>query len=250
MPVPSAITDLSTTPASNSPAGSESPATTDDYLRTHAAFIAQLRAALASAYATASGTANAIVLTTNATAAKQTALVSGHMVRARIAATNTGATTMALDGLTARTCVTVTGVALPAGYIRTGVDTEFTYDSAGDRWIVGREAEYGSNANGDYWKYADGRLVCKWRDPTLRTTATAAGALWAMNSSVAWTYPAEYKSGTIPNVMASCERISGAISHFAGLADTPSNTSANYKAYSAASGSTGYVQLTAEGVWY
>lgn len=46
MPVPSAITDLSTTPASNSPAGSESPATTDDYFRSHAAFIAQLRAVI------------------------------------------------------------------------------------------------------------------------------------------------------------------------------------------------------------
>lgn len=49
MPVPSAITDLSTTPASNSPAGSESPATTDDYFRSHAAFIAQLRAVIGGA---------------------------------------------------------------------------------------------------------------------------------------------------------------------------------------------------------
>jgi len=43
MPVPSSINDLSTTPGTNSPSGSESPATFDDYLRTHAAFIAQLR---------------------------------------------------------------------------------------------------------------------------------------------------------------------------------------------------------------
>lgn len=43
MPVPSSINDLSTTPGSNSPAGSESPATFDDYMRTFAAFIAQLR---------------------------------------------------------------------------------------------------------------------------------------------------------------------------------------------------------------
>lgn len=42
MPVPSAISDLSTTPGLNSPAGSESPASIDDYLRTHAAFIKQL----------------------------------------------------------------------------------------------------------------------------------------------------------------------------------------------------------------
>lgn len=43
MPVPASINDLSTTAGSNSPPGSESPATLDDYLRTHAAFIAQLR---------------------------------------------------------------------------------------------------------------------------------------------------------------------------------------------------------------
>lgn len=42
MPVPSAISNLSTTPALNSPAGSESPALVDDYLRTHAAFIKQV----------------------------------------------------------------------------------------------------------------------------------------------------------------------------------------------------------------
>lgn len=43
MPVPGSINDLSTTPGTNSPAGSESPATFDDYMRTFAAFIAQLR---------------------------------------------------------------------------------------------------------------------------------------------------------------------------------------------------------------
>lgn len=43
MPVPASINDLSTTAGNNSPAGSESPTTTDDYLRTHAAFIAALR---------------------------------------------------------------------------------------------------------------------------------------------------------------------------------------------------------------
>lgn len=43
MPVPASINDLSTTAGSNSPPGSESPATLDDYLRAHAAFIAQLR---------------------------------------------------------------------------------------------------------------------------------------------------------------------------------------------------------------
>lgn len=42
MPVPSSISDLSTNPALNSPPGSESPSSIDDYLRTHAAFIKQI----------------------------------------------------------------------------------------------------------------------------------------------------------------------------------------------------------------
>lgn len=43
MPVPASINDLSTVPGSNSPPGSESPGLIDDYLRTHASFIATLR---------------------------------------------------------------------------------------------------------------------------------------------------------------------------------------------------------------
>jgi hypothetical protein len=43
MPLPTAITDLSTTAASNYPAGSDSPSVLDDVQRAHAAFIAQLR---------------------------------------------------------------------------------------------------------------------------------------------------------------------------------------------------------------
>lgn len=43
MPVPSTITDLSPIAGSNYPAGSESPITTDNYLRAHASFIAELR---------------------------------------------------------------------------------------------------------------------------------------------------------------------------------------------------------------
>jgi hypothetical protein len=49
MPVPANITVLSTTAASNSPPGSESPALADDYLRSNASFIAQLRAVLGGA---------------------------------------------------------------------------------------------------------------------------------------------------------------------------------------------------------
>lgn len=43
VPVPASIDDLSTTASSNSPGGSETPTEGDNYLRTHASFIAALR---------------------------------------------------------------------------------------------------------------------------------------------------------------------------------------------------------------
>lgn len=69
MPVPSDITALSTTAGLNSPAGTETPASIDDYLRSHASFIAQLRAVIGGAtnpnIPTATGTAAAANLTTS-----------------------------------------------------------------------------------------------------------------------------------------------------------------------------------------
>ena len=61
MPVPSSISDLSTTPALNSPPGSESPSSIDDYLRTHAAFIKQVDEAKASDAAVVKLTGNQTV---------------------------------------------------------------------------------------------------------------------------------------------------------------------------------------------
>lgn len=58
MPVPASINDLSPTAGNNSPAGSESPTTTDDYLRSLAAFIAVLRDRNADAQSTADSKAN------------------------------------------------------------------------------------------------------------------------------------------------------------------------------------------------
>jgi hypothetical protein len=70
MPVPSDITALSTTAASNSPVGSETPSSIDDYLRSHASFIAQLRAVIGGAVnpniPTNLGTAATANLTTSA----------------------------------------------------------------------------------------------------------------------------------------------------------------------------------------
>jgi len=70
MPLPSSINDLSQTAGSNSPPGSESPTTADDYLRTYASYIAQhrdgkgfaLEASLASGATCDIGAANSLIV--------------------------------------------------------------------------------------------------------------------------------------------------------------------------------------------
>ncbi|MEO0752460.1 MAG: DUF2793 domain-containing protein [Pseudomonadota bacterium] len=103
---------------------------------------------------TAGGTANALTLTTGASLG---ALPVGYMVRFRAAATNSGAVTIDTDGLGVVPCVTVTGAPLPAGYIRSDVDTTASFD--GTTWTVDRRMERGGNANGDYVRYADGMQI-------------------------------------------------------------------------------------------
>jgi len=89
-------------------------------------------------FMTYGGTADAITLTSVNTVAL-TAVATGDLFRFRATAANTGATTINPDGIVAVACLTVTGVALPANYIRTDVDTVCTYD--GTNYIVQRAAE-------------------------------------------------------------------------------------------------------------
>ena len=116
-------------------------------------------------YATRAGTANAIVLTTGGVS-----LAVGMQVRWRAAAANTGAVTINVDGQGAIEARTVTGAVLPAGYIRTDADTVATYD--GTRWIVDRQIESGSNANGFHQRTADGVQTC-WGFGTSVTSGEA-----------------------------------------------------------------------------
>lgn len=108
-------------------------------------------------YFTYGGTADVITLTSsNATAV--TALTTGMRVRFLATLANTGATTINVDGTGAVSCVTVTGVALPADYIRTDIETEAYYD--GTNFVVSRKVESGSNANGEWTRWEDGRQEC------------------------------------------------------------------------------------------
>ena len=98
---------------------------------------------------------------------------------------NTGAVTIAVDGLPAVAAKTVTGAAMPADYLRAGVLTTMYYD--GTQWIAERIIENGSNANGVYWRWSDGRMTCKLARSDGFTTAAAGGGFRV--SVPDWTYP-------------------------------------------------------------
>jgi hypothetical protein len=98
------------------------------------------------------GSANAITLTSGAGIAGTPP--TGLTLRFRATAANTGPTTLALDGGAAIACRTVTGVALPAGYVRTDADTLASFD--GTFWVLFRAPETGSNADGGFTRLETG----------------------------------------------------------------------------------------------
>jgi hypothetical protein len=164
-----AFTPSPTPPNSGDPAAFNTRA--DAFLGWMAIFAAELNAQLplisAQSWASYGGSANVITLT-----AGFVSLATGMQVRFRATAANTGAATINLDGLGAKACRTVTGAALPAGYIRTNADTLATYD--GTNWVLSRETERGGNANGQYVRMADGSQFCA-REATVDLTTAIGG---------------------------------------------------------------------------
>lgn len=104
-------------------------------------------------YFTYGGTANAITLTSANLKAGGT-LIAGMKFRFKATASNTGATTITVDGGSTINCVTPTGVALPADFIRTDVITECEYDGA--NFVVSRKVESGSDAGRDWMLFENG----------------------------------------------------------------------------------------------
>lgn len=89
-------------------------------------------------FAVYGGTANAITLTTGKPFA---AVPVGAQIRFLATAPNTGAVTIAVDGLPAVDARLETGAALPAGHVRTDVETIARFD--GTNWVVRRHISRG-----------------------------------------------------------------------------------------------------------
>ena len=148
-------------------------------------------------WANYAGTADVILLTTRSLEATRTTLQDGDTVRFRATATNTDDFTINWDGLGDKQCVTESLSVAPAGYIRTDAVTTAVWDADNEWFVVGREVERGSNANGDYVKFADGTQQCTSTQTGLSggtDTDTATGDIFRSDEQPARTYPASFSS--------------------------------------------------------
>jgi hypothetical protein len=122
MPIPSSIIDLSTTPSSNSPAGTDPVGSSlDDYLR---AIQSILKDAGQTLY-TAAGTANALTVTASPAPASYS---TGYRVWFKAASANTAAVTINVNGLGAKSLVNFDGTAILPQAIQTGAVICAIYD--------------------------------------------------------------------------------------------------------------------------
>lgn len=184
-----------------------------------------------------SGAADAINLTYGLSS-----VVAGVKVRFRASAANTGATTINLDGIGAVTCKTITGVDLPAGYIRTDVTTEAEYD--GTNWIVDRQIERGSNADGAWTRLADGTLECHSTTLT-QDASTAAGSMYR-SIAATWNLPATMMNSAFTAYPGT---LSNSATHW-GSARPVDASSVEYVIYSFGSYAGLNIRISAVGRWY
>lgn len=193
-------------------------------------------------YFTYGGTANAITLTSANLRAGGT-LIKGMKFRFEATTPNTGATTIAVDGGSAIACVTPTGVALPAGFIRTDVFTECEYD--GSNFVVSRKVERGSNANGNWTRWEDGS----------QTVTGSISPASNNNNGTTVTYAAPFSG--VNSLVASTDGIASSAlgSSYVAEADNVSTTQGKVKTLLHSAGSisdvTGVtISYTANGQWY
>lgn len=196
------------------------------------------------AWAVYGGTANAITL---APAFARTAYAAGDEFRFRATATNTGATTINVGGLGAKAAVTATGVALPAGYIRTDVDTVCVYD--GTKFVVQREIEIGSNANGRFVKEASGRLTCSNVFGSNSTTPTTYGQMF-ISGTVPMTFPHVFAGAASDVIVKRSDRYVSGASIAWGITQTV--TTSSVVSFAVSANNTGECRLgyEATGSWY
>ncbi len=198
---------------------------------------------LARGFYTYGGTADAITITTGLSLAS---VPTGFRIRFLATSANTTTTTINTDSIGTVTCKTVTGVDLPAGYIRTDAHTEAYYN--GTNWIVDRQAETATpsaGVNGRYFKEASGLMVCTHQQSATNNITDAVGNIFRGTAERTWTFPATFI--TQPAVTATLDRENGWI-----LSSGYSTTEFRYRPAlpTSTASVTNDVDLTAVGRWY
>lgn len=94
---------------------------------------------------------------------------------------------------------------------------------------TGAILERGTNANGDYMRWADGTQICTRLAPAI-ACQTAQGALFMNSTLQTWTFPAVFATGSVPTASGN----GGGATRFMG-ASLPSNTTFTYRVLSATS---------------
>ena len=143
-------------------------------------------------FSTYSGGPNTITLTTGK---GLTSIPNRAKFRFRATSANTGAVTINVDGTGPGATTTIVGSALPSGFIRTNVDT--VIERIGTSWVVRREPEKISNANGIARRYEDGLMIAQHILDLAGGITTAYGSLF-ISANTTWTFPATFASIPVP----------------------------------------------------
>lgn len=119
----------------------------------------------------ATGTANALAVTVPS--------LNPKMFWMLAPVTNTGSTTISINGGAAVTLKTPSGVNLPAGYTRFAAlaSQPILIFNSSSEWVAVRGTESGGGLDGSWTKYPDGRLEC---DVSIATLS---------GSAATWTFP-------------------------------------------------------------
>ena len=89
------------------------------------------------------------------------------------------------------TARTPTGATLPDGYLQPGVLYEAVFSLTPSGWIIRRPPEYGSNANGQFFRYEDGLQICT-NDFSASAAINVAHLGGFRSSEQTWTFPAAF----------------------------------------------------------
>ena len=112
---------------------------------------------------------------------------------------------------------------------------------------TGAVIERGSNANGEYVRFADGTQICWCLSDTSQTADVAYGNVYRASSDVGFTFPAVFSSS--PDVSPSSRYVSGA-AHWMVPANTGAAGGTAGRIFSAVSGAVGKPGIVAIGRWF